>query len=198
MGIFQDGLIQLEELGVLDVIVPFILVFTIVFAVLQKTKVLGTEVDGKTPKKNFNAVIALVMALGVIIPHVTGTYPDGSDVVTIINNALPNVSAVLIAVVMMLLMIGVFGGEVNFAGTSVAGWAVAFAVGATVIIFGSAAQWWNLPDWLSFLNDSDTQALIFVVLIFGLLISWIMSDSKEKKDAEKLDRRLGEVMRVPK
>ncbi len=196
MGIFQDGLMQLEQMGVLDVIVPFILIFTIVFAVLQKTKVLGTEPDGKTPRKNFNAMIALVMALGVIIPHVVGTYPYGADVVVIINTALPNVSAVLVAVVMMLLIIGVFGGEVNFAGTSVAGWAVLFAIAATVIIFGSAASWWNLPEWLSFLRDSDTQGLVIVVLVFAIIIWFITKSDKPKTDKDKdIFTKLGEVMR---
>jgi len=196
MGVFQDGLLRLSDMGVLDVIVPFILVFTIVFAVLQKTKVLGVGDDGKTPRKNFNAVIGLVMALGVIIPHVTGTYPYGADVVTIINNALPNVSAVLIAIVMMLLIIGVFGGEVNFAGTSVAGWAVMFAIAATVIIFGSAANWWNLPQWLDFLRDSDTQSLIIVVLVFAIIMYFVVGSDKPKKENEKsIFERFGDVMK---
>ncbi len=196
MGVFQDGLLQLNDMGILDVIVPFILVFTIVFAVLQKTKILGVNDDGKTPRKNFNAVIALVMALGVIIPHVTGTYPYGADVVTIINNALPNVSAVLIAIVMMLLIVGVFGGEVSFAGTSVAGWAVVFAIAATVVIFGSAASWWNLPQWLDFLRDSDTQSLIVVVLVFAIIMFFVVGSDKPKKENEKnIFERFGDVMK---
>ena len=132
MGTFQEGLIQLEYLGVLDVIVPFILIFTIVFAVLQKTKILGThEVGGKeVPRKNFNAVIALVMALAAIIPHVMGTYPEGSDVIQIMNDALPNISVVLVAIIMLLLIIGVFGNKVDIAGSSLSGLAVMFAIAA--------------------------------------------------------------------
>jgi len=72
------------------------LVFTIVFATLQKTKILGED-ENKKPRKNFNAVIALVMGLAVVIPHVIGSYPPDGDVVNIINNALPNVSVVLVA-----------------------------------------------------------------------------------------------------
>lgn len=180
MGTFQEGLMALENLGVLDVIIPFILVFTIVFAVLQKTKILGDE-NGK-PRKNFNAVIALVMSLAVIIPHVMGTYPDGADVVTIMNNALPNVSAVMIAVLMLLLIIGVFGSNIEFGGTSMAGIAVLFAIVATVIIFGSAANWFQLPNYLDFLQDPDTQALVVVILVFALII-WFVT--KEDKPADK-------------
>ena len=62
----QDFIMLLDAWGVTDVLIPFILVFTIVFAVLQKTKILG---DGK---KNYNVMIALVMALAVVIPHIFG------------------------------------------------------------------------------------------------------------------------------
>jgi hypothetical protein len=181
-GILARGIFKLQEIGVMDVIVPFILVFTIVFAVMQKTKILGTEDDGKRPKKNFNAVIALVMALAVIVPHITGSYPSPeSDVVNIVNSALPNISVVLIAVVMMLLMIGVFGGGVDIAKSkNLATGAVAFAILATIFIFGTAAEWWNLPSWLGFMNDSDTQALVIIILVFGALIMFITGEDKPK------------------
>jgi hypothetical protein len=181
-GILSRGVLKLQEIGVLDVIIPFILVFTIVFAVLQKTKILGVdEDDPKRAKKNFNAVVALAMALAVVIPHIAGMYPSAeSDIVNIINSALPNISVILIAVIMMLLMIGVFGGEVNVAKSGLAGWAVLFAIIATVFVFGTAASWWNLPNWMSFMLDGDTQALIVIILVFGALIAFITGDSKPK------------------
>jgi hypothetical protein len=185
-GILAQGIFKLQEIGVMDVLLPFILVFTIVFAVLQKTKILGhDETDVKRPKKNFNAVISLVMALAVVVPHITGSYPTpGSDVVNIINMALPNISVVLIAVVMMLLMIGVFGGEVSIFKSGLGGWAVAFAIAATVFIFGTAAYWWEIPQWLDFLYDSDTEALIVILLVFGALIAFITADDSKKDDGK--------------
>lgn len=198
MGIFEDGLIQLEEAGILDVILPFILVFTIVFAVLTKTKILGEGPDGK-PRKNFNAIIALVMGLAVVIPHVIGSYPDGADVVTIINNALPNVSVVLVAVIMLLLIMGVFGGDVNIAGSSLAGWAVIFAIVATLVIFANAAEWFILPDWLSFLEDPETQALVVVILVFALIIWFITKEDKPKDSKEpSFLENLGKALQKPK
>src|SRR3989344_3262761 len=61
-GVFERGMLVLEDLGLTDVLLPFLLIFTIVFAVLQKT-----EMFGKTGK-NFNVMIALILALGVVIP----------------------------------------------------------------------------------------------------------------------------------
>ncbi len=53
------------KMGVYDVILPFLLVFTIVFAILEKTKVLGT-IDGKKSNKNLNSMTAFVIAFMVI------------------------------------------------------------------------------------------------------------------------------------
>jgi NO-binding membrane sensor protein with MHYT domain len=193
MGIFDEGMIYLYEMGILDVIIPFILVFTIVFAVLQKTKILGADKDGR-PRKNYNSVIALVMGLSVVIPHVIGLYPPDRDVVEIINRSLPNVSLVLVAVIALLLIIGVFGGEVNIAGSSLAGVAVLFAIVATIYIFGSAANIWEVPGWLSFINNPETQMLVVVILVFALIIWFITKDDKEKKPGDSFLDGLGKAM----
>jgi hypothetical protein len=181
-GILGRGIMALQNAGILDIILPFILVFTIVFAILQKTKILGTETDGR-PKKNFNTVISLVMGLAVVIPHVTGMYPSPNmDVVNIINASLPNISVVLVAIIMMLLMIGAFGGNVDMSKSKIAGWAVLFSIVAVIFIFGTSAYWWNLPNWAGFLYDSDTQALIVILLVFGALIAFITAEDTPEKD----------------
>ena len=46
-------------------VLPFLLVFTIVFAILEKTKIFGATKDGES-KKNINAVVALVLGLLMI------------------------------------------------------------------------------------------------------------------------------------
>lgn len=62
----KDVLIAIEQIGLTDVILPFILVFTVVFAVLQRSKVLGADEKG-SPKANYNAMVALVIAFFVLI-----------------------------------------------------------------------------------------------------------------------------------
>jgi len=197
MGIFEDGMMSLYNMGILDVILPFILVFVIVFAVLQKTKILGEDETGR-PRKNFNSVIALVMGLAVVIPHIIGSYPPNSDIVNIINQALPQVSVVMVAVIMLLLIIGVFGGGVNIAGSSLAGWAVIFAILVTVYIFGAAANWFYLPDWAWFVADAETQSLIIVILVFALIIWFITKEDKPKeKKGPSFMEGLAKVMEKP-
>ena len=68
----------LESWGLTDVLLPFLLIFTLVFAVLQKTEILGDD------KKNFNVIIALVLGLLFVVPHIAGAYPIGYDPVQFI------------------------------------------------------------------------------------------------------------------
>ena len=113
-------------------------------------------------KKNMNSVLALIMGLTVVIPHVTGDYPRGMDPVEIINTALPSVSLVIVALVMFFILVGAFGSKVGAFGKESKTGVGIFAMVVIAWIFGNAAGWWGqgLPPWLSFLNNSDFQAMI--------------------------------------
>jgi len=97
----------LEKLGVFDVILPFLLVFTIIFAVLEKTKVLGLETvnDKKVARKNLNAMVAFVAAFLVIA---------SAQLVSIINEVVANVVLVSILSICFLMLVGTFYGDAEF------------------------------------------------------------------------------------
>jgi len=182
---FETFIYQLEAWGVADVLLPFILIFTVVFAVLQKSKILG---EGK---KNYNTMVALVMGFSVVFPHVLGTYPPNVDPVNLINQALPNVSIVLIAIVSLLLLIGIMGGEVRWLGTSASGWVAIVSLIIVVYIFGKAAGWFgqsDYPVWLRWLDNPDTQAMIIILLVFGVIVWFITRDDEAAKNAEGLGK----------
>lgn len=162
----------LNNWGVTDVLLPFLLVFTIVYAVLQKAKIFGTD------KKNFNVIIALVLGLSVVIPHVTGTYPPGADIVVIINTVLPQISLIAIAFIMLLVLVGIFGGQ--WISTALSGWMALISVVAVVIIFGGAAGWWTEWRWIYDFFGEDAIAFLVMILVFGAIIWFI---TREKKTA---------------
>ena len=66
MAILRDVAVLAEQIGFTEIILPFIIVFTLIFATLQKTKVLGQYADGR-PKKNYNAIVALVIGFSVLV-----------------------------------------------------------------------------------------------------------------------------------
>ena len=188
VGYFENAIMWLEEIGVADVIVPFFLIFTIVFAVLQKTEILGRD------KKNLNVIIALMLALAVVFPHVTGNYPSEYDVVEIMNKALPQVSLLIVAVIMILLLIGLFGGGVSWVSGTVSGIIALIAFILVIYIFGAAANFWTYVWWLDWLRDSDTQALIIVLLVFGLIV-WFITKGESKSPGEGFLKSLGDFFR---
>jgi len=83
---------------------------------------------------------------------------------------------------------------VDFAGSSLSGWAVIFAMLATIIIFGNAANWFDLPPWLYFLEDTQTQSLIVVILVFALIIWFITKEDKPKDQKKSMLDEFGKVM----
>jgi hypothetical protein len=123
-----------------------------------------------------------------IIPHVIG---KGPDVVNIINAALPQVSLLMIASLMALLMIGVFGKDVNIAGTGLEAWVVIFSIVAVAYTFLVAAGTLNQPPgWLSWIVDPETRSILVAVLVFGIIV-WFIT-----REEQPLDKRqpLGETL----
>lgn len=164
MQTFTDWILLLDKMGFLEILLPFLLIFTIAFAVLQKSMILGPN------SKKFNTMVAFVIALTTVMPHIVGR---GPDVVPIINSALPNVSVLMIASMMVLLMIGVFGSNVNVAGTPLVGIVVLFSALGVGYTFISAAG--GLP-MIPFLNDPETMQLFIAILVFGLIVWFITKE----------------------
>ncbi len=101
-GVLVGAIRFLEDLGVYDVALPFLLVFTITFAILEKTKIFGTEKVGDeddVPKKNLNAMAAFVIAFLVVA---------STNLVAAISKAAANIVLLLILSVSFLMLIGSF------------------------------------------------------------------------------------------
>ena len=82
-----------------DVILPFVTIFIITYLAFLKSGFLGDN-------QRYYLILAVIIGLSVVIPHTTGSYPEGRDVVEIFNNVLPQVSIALVAFFLILLFIG--------------------------------------------------------------------------------------------
>ena len=174
---FESFIQSLERVGFVDVLLPFLLIFTIIFAILEKTHILG---EGK---RNMNVGIAVIFALLVVIPHVTGNFPAGYDPVAIINAALPSISLVIVAVIALMILIGVFAHDRILLGMTAPGWVGLFSVVTLVFIFGSAAGWWTtgIIDWLDQVFGSDIVAILIMILVFGIIIAFVTGGGEHEK-----------------
>ncbi len=189
MVTFRDVIIYLENVGVADVLLPFILVFTVIFAILQKIKLFGDE------SKRFNVVIALIIGLAVVIPHVLR--PSENDVVNIMNKAFPSVSLFIIAILAVFLLIGLWGAKPKFT-KGAGGWLSLIAIIIVAAIFTYAAGWWGrgyLPNWLYWLDDPGTITLIVIILVFVIVVGYITGGEKGEGEGswKKFREGLGEL-----
>lgn len=167
----------LERWGLMDILLPFLLIFVIIFAVLEKAKILGEE------KRNLNTILSLVVSLIVVVPHATGNYPAGYDPVDVITAALPSVSVLVVAIVMLLIMIGLFAHDRVYLGLTMPGWIAFASIIVLIIIFGSAAGWYasGFTSWLDSIFGSDALAIVIMLLVFGVIIAFVTSSGQEKE-----------------
>ena len=157
----------IEQLGIGDILIPFIIVFTIVYLTLQKTKILG---EGK---KGPNVIFAMVMGLGVIIPHLTGTYSPCWDFVDIINRSLGKIAIGLVVVVTFLIILVVIGSKAEFSGKFM-GWAGALAAVFVVYAFLSSRGPECGDFQLGFVVDNSWIGILIAVGIF-IFLGWLMT-----------------------
>jgi len=167
---------DLEKLGFYDVALPFILIFTLFFAILQKIKIFGEN------SKNFNAVIALVMAFLVV---------RTDTIVTIMNEFLPQVSLIALVFIVILILIGILLGPApgGWGGIPLGLGLIITFVGVGWALFSSTRA--SLPDWLRF-SASDRNLYIGLFLFF-LFIYYITSEPKEGSTWKDILAGLGDL-----
>lgn len=174
----------LRAFGLFDIVLPFLLIFTLVFAILEKTRILGEE-DGK-PKKNLNAIIAFTIGLLVIAT---------ANIVSIINDALPKIILVLVISITFLILIGTFwaSGEFDFRKEH-RGWYLFFVIAlflAVIAIFLQAikVEGFGLLEIIfdyvvkNFGGPIVGALIILIIIIFAIwLVVHEKKEGKSKKD----------------
>lgn len=163
------GILQFfDQIGVFDVVLPFLLVFTIVFAILEKTKVFGVdEIEGKKfTRKNLNSMTAFVIALLVVA---------SSKLVQVITSVSSNVVVLLLLSVLFLLLVGSFYMEGDKSVFLTGGWRTLFMIimfVGIVLIFLDALGW--LEDTWNFLGGADRGAAVGSIILVVVLILFMM------------------------
>ncbi|MBW3001946.1 hypothetical protein KY338_02160 [Candidatus Woesearchaeota archaeon] len=165
----------LQKIGIYDVVLPFLLTFTIVFAILEKTKILGSEeIEGKKyTKKNLNAMVAFVIGFLVIA---------SGKLVEAITTVSANIIILLLLSVFFLMLVGTFfkkDEDVALEGFWRYVFMIVMFVGI-VAIFLSAIKtdagisWLQvILNWISMFWTSA--AVASIILIIGIIVFvWLM------------------------
>src|SRR3989338_872567 len=168
---FRETFTFLEKIGVFDVILPFLLVFSITYAILEKTRVLGTEVvDGKTyTKKNLNSLTSFAIAFFAVA---------SAQVVNVLTQISANAVILLFTSVLFLMLVGSFHQQTDDKGFALEGkFKTFFIIVMFVGLFGiflnaietdgkSWLRW--IFDWLS---QFSTNISVATVVLIGLVIA---------------------------
>ncbi len=165
-GVFQT----LVDWGLVDAILPFILIFVLLFAILQKIKIFGEGAgDTRTGDRKLNGLLALVIAAMVVVPHVAQLYPPEQDPINIINQFLPTTAVILIAILAVILLLGLAGAAIP----STLQWAIALvALGFLVVMILMAVIPGFFPTFY-WLQNPTVQAVVIVLLLMGL-VGWFV------------------------
>jgi hypothetical protein len=155
------------------IILPFLLVFALVFAVLQKSKILG---EGK---KQTDAIVALVIGLIVV---------SFANAVGIINSLMPFLAVGLVVILVFLLLWGFVFKEGSFDVPPIVRWIFGgIVVIAVVIAVLYVTGKWDFVAGIFTGNGSASDLLvnvIFIVLVIAAILAVVLggsSSSGEKK-----------------
>ncbi len=147
-----------QDVGVFGVLLPFLLIFTISFAILQKSKILGDA------HKNLNVIVSAVLGL---------LFLQNIYLVGLVQTFLPKIGMALLFFIMFLLLMGTFMGDTatTWAGT----WKWAALILAAIAVLwasmsdfeGGGVLWW-LQDFLDSIGLN--LQMLGLLLVVGVVI----------------------------
>jgi len=186
--VLGNVLLFFQRIGIYDVVLPFLLTFTIVFAIFEKSKILGTEKieDTVYTKKNLNAMAAFVIAFLVIA---------SSRLVETVTRVSSNIVILILLGVFYVLLVGTFWAPKDEKETWTSlkgGWNTTFMIimfiGIIIVFLDgirdeSGRSWLDaLWDYLSQFWTSTAVASIILIILLIVFVWAMVHEPKEKSE----------------
>lgn len=151
-----------------QIILPFALVFTLIFAILEKSKILGED------KHQINSIISLVIAFILIaVPQAR----------TVIVQVVPVIAVLAVLVLVLMIMLGFVGGTTK-EGNLNKGLGIAIGIISGIVLI-AAVMWstgWGMKIF-EFGKSPDAsifwQSVVFIVIIVVVLAVALKSSGKK-------------------
>ena len=187
---------NLNELGVREVFLPFVLIFTVLFTLLDKTHIFIriSKSDGdedkqrkKADNRKFSAIVSLAISLTAVFMHVRGTTIAGVDMINFINSAVPGITGLIVVIfglfiVLALVMPSIFPqtGRLDMP-ISVILIVAAIAIYIyAVSIHGPFSSSISVPFVGTWLENETFRSLAISLLVFGGIVFYIIRGKKEE------------------
>jgi len=178
--VLGNSLSFLDRLGVFDVVLPFLLAFTVTYALLERSKIFGMHQSGET-RKNLNAMAAFVIGFLVVA---------SSKLVAAIVRVSSNMVILLLLGIFFIMLVGHFYSKEDWEKNDL-GWPKhAFIVLMFVALLGifldaiptDAGESWLSYGWRWISYWWDSAAVLSIILIVGIII-FMRFVTKEPKPA---------------
>jgi len=173
-GFTYGGATILSHPIFVEAILPFLLVFTIIFAVLQKSRVLG---EGK---RQIDAIVGLVVGLLVI---------SFGQAVGIIIQLIPFLAVSLVIILVLMILIGMVNKEGDFDAAFPKGFRIVMSLIAIVAVIVAVliitGAWDYLYDWIFLTGSNPSNILInfiFIVIIVVAVVAVLWGSKSGSKD----------------
>ena len=179
---FNDAVDFLIDTGVVYVLAPFVLIFAIVFAILQRSKVFHGGANEDDSAKKINATIAFVFGLFAVI---------SINFINFIEEAIPIAAMSIVLILCLLIILGLLFGEKyqELFEDSRVRYAIAGLLALLAIIF--VFFFFDVWEWLddnifSSVSGSGSGDILGFIIIAAIVIGAIYfitrSDSKDDDD----------------
>jgi len=170
---FYSLFYQLESSGLYEYVLPFLLVFVVVFAILEKTMILGvikkTKEELGTPKTNLNIIFAVIFSFMLL---------TNTDLILIMNQYISKMSFFIVIALVFMLVVALFH-RPDEKGKMFGGWSATVAtILAVVAVIWSlySTTYGGLFPYGIYLSDS-TLSLVFFIIIIVLVIAMVKPKS---------------------
>ncbi len=168
---FRSLFLEMQMSGFYEYVLPFLIVFIVLFAVLEKTYILGSEKDQngtRRPKTNLNVILAIILGLVLLLQ------PD-LRLIEYMNIYLSKMSFFIVLAVMAMLVIALFAGK-DDNGKMFSGFGMLFAtiVAIAAVLWSLSSSyggygWTFLPYWIT----DEVLSLVLFIAIVGIIIATV-------------------------
>lgn len=175
-SIMEEVLQFLSTIGFFDVLLPFLLFYALIFALLERTRIFGVEkvkIGDRTeelPRKNLNAIISFALSFFAIA---------SAQIVGVLHRSVGPILLLVFGIVLFLMLISIMYEDKDYMKMEGTGKTIfiAFIAIALVLIFLASIQTDSGISWLEWLwtyasqrtNAGHVGAVILLLIVAGLI-----------------------------
>lgn len=153
-----------------EVLLPFVLVFTVVFAILQKSEILGKE------KRQIDAIVALVIGLIVV------TFANAVGIISVLMPFLA-VSLIILLVFLLLYSMVFQGEDFSLHKNLKIGLGIVIGLAVVIAVLVATGGWAYLRDVVFIGGEGSgvVNNIVFLVVLIAAVAVVVWSGKEKKK-----------------